>query len=143
MATLNGSYINDANDVLRHVVGSTILSIHGLEVESEEVKIVTDKGELEILHVEDCCESVFLCDFECDINDLIGKEITLAEERTEDATGEKNEDGYVMYSGTWTFYTIRTTGSDLDMRWLGESNGYYSETAYVRFTSSDNSPRTA
>jgi hypothetical protein len=40
-------------------------------------------------------------------------------------------------SMTWTFYKFRTTGGDLWVRWLGESNGYYSERVTVTWTDVD------
>lgn len=75
-------------------------------------------------HINDCCEYVILESITGDLEDIIGAEIFVAEERT-------NKDLPPIepcdYSYTWTFYTIRTIKGTFDMRWFGTSNGCYSE----------------
>ena len=51
---------------------------------------------------------------------MIGREIVEAEE----SDGEYEE---ASESGTWTFYRISTVMGTVTIRWIGESNGYYSE----------------
>ena len=60
---------------------------------------------------------------------LIGEEILLAEEATsnENPKGIKPE---YQESFTWTFYKLATRKGYVDIRWYGESNGYYSEAVY-------------
>ena len=113
------------NDVpLETLKGKTIKKIEGLKKNSEEVNIFTDDGNAyRFYHSQDCCESVDLNDFEGHPDELLGAEILSAEEVSSDYD-EKPEyaDSY-----TWTFYKIETSKGGIWMRWLGESNGYYSE----------------
>ena len=81
----------------------------------------SDGSHAKFYHAQDCCESVTIEDVNGDWNDLIGNPILVADEREEDAEGDIPE------CGTWTFYTFRGIGGSVDVRWLGESNGYYSE----------------
>lgn len=103
------------------LLGLTIASITGMEKDSDEIRFKTACGrEFVMYHEQDCCESVYVADVTGDVADLIGEPILLAEEATSDA-----ED--VGESGTWTFYKLATRKGYVDIRWLGESNGYYSE----------------
>lgn len=109
------------------------LHIHGLEKESDEVKFTfikkfwnhNVKWELKFFHSQDCCENVRLVDFE---NDLIEKsgdnEIRFLGVgiSTRDANDEEIGDS----CGSWTFYRVRTNLGEVFLRFLGESNGYYS-----------------
>jgi hypothetical protein len=61
-----------------------------------------------------------------DLADLVGDPILVAEE----ATSDQNPDGVTKKyqdSFTWTFYKFATRKGYVDIRWYGESNGYYSE----------------
>lgn len=75
-------------------------------------------------HSQDCCEDV-------SIDDIIG--ITNLEETTVidliEKTNSDNpkEEDHIPDSFTWTFYTLVTNRGYTDIKWYGESNGYYSE----------------
>lgn len=74
-------------------------------------------------HNQDCCERVEINDVTGDWSDLIGHPLLVAEEReNKHFPPPEYADSY-----TWTFYTFRNLGGSVDVRWLGESNGYYSE----------------
>ena len=109
---------------LDKLAGETITDIEGLNLGSETVKIHTANFILEFFHWQGCCERVSIEDFELD-NNLIGATVISAEEVTSDASVDVSE------SGTWTFYKIETSKGGLWMRWLGESNGYYSESVDI------------
>lgn len=72
-------------------------------------------------HHQDCCEHVYIESIVGDLNDLVGEVITLAEEVT------SREDTGQFESTTYTFYKFATRKGYVDVRWVGTSNGYYSE----------------
>jgi hypothetical protein len=89
---------------------------------------VDDGSEYEMYHSQDCCESVYIESVVGDLDDLIGEPILVAEEATsgDDPADYKPTSDY-RDSFTWTFYKLATRKGYVDLRWLGESNGYYSE----------------
>jgi hypothetical protein len=74
-------------------------------------------------HYQDCCESVDINDIVGDLEDLVGEPLLIAEEVS--GATEPDEEHYESY--TYTFYKFATRKGYVDVRWLGESNGYYSE----------------
>ena len=74
----------------------------------------------EMFHEQDCCESVYIESINGDLADIEGKLVVVAEKSTK--AGKSND-----YSSTWTFYRIGTETDWIVIRWVGESNGYYSE----------------
>ena len=79
-------------------------------------------------HEQDCCEGVYIEDIVGDLNDLVGKPLDIVEEV--EHVSDFNPPDVEPVSGdsfTWTFYKFATIKGWVDVRWLGESNGYYSE----------------
>jgi len=76
-------------------------------------------------HYQDCCESVSIEDICGDLQDLVGEPLLIAEEVSGETPVDFNEMDHE--SVTWTFYKFATRKGYVDVRWLGESNGYYSE----------------
>lgn len=105
---------------IENLVGSTILSVEGAEVGSESIYFRTDKGVLRLHHWQNCCERVQVEDINGEAADLIGGTVSVAESRF-NQEGDRGD-----YRTRWTFYTIRTSKGDMDIRWLGNDNGYYS-----------------
>lgn len=110
----------------KELVGKTLVSVE-TNKENDEITFTTNECEKFLMyHNQDCCESVSIEDINGDLEDLIGTPILLAEE----VTSEENPDGVIKEyqdSFTWTFYKLATIKGYVDIRWYGESNGYYSE----------------
>lgn len=102
------------------LLGKTLTKIEGKVYDKEIIFTTTDGEKYKLYHEQDCCESVNVEEIAGDLNDLINSPILQADEET----SEKEENhGH----STWTFYRISTAKGQVVIRWLGESNGYYSE----------------
>ena len=110
----------------KELAGKTLVSVE-TNKEMDEITFITNEGEKFLMyHSQNCCESVSIEDINGDLEDLIGTPILLAEE----VTSEENPLGVTkeyQESFTWTFYKLATIKGYVDIRWYGESNGYYSE----------------
>lgn len=110
---------------IQQLKGLIPLSVSANE-DDTEFTITTAQGDFVFMHFQDCCEYVRIEDITGDIQDLVGHPLLLAEEVS-------SEDETCTESGTWTFYKFATTKGYVDIRWLGESNGYYSESVDLVF----------
>lgn len=101
------------------LIGQTITEI--LQTNDTLTFKVSDGTQYQLYHEDCCCESVYIEDIVGDLNNLIGEPITMAEESFNvDESGDYE-------SATWTFYKLATVKGYVTIRWLGTSNGYYSE----------------
>ena len=108
------------------LVGKTLSKIDGGVVGEDVITFTTTEGDrYSMFHYQDCCESVSIHDIVGDMQDLVGSEILVAEETTGESPA--GWDDVCHDSHTWTFYKFATRKGYVDIRWLGESNGYYSE----------------
>ena len=117
--------IVDTQRGMAQMLGKTFVQVTG-SVGDGEMLFETAQGErFMFAHQQDCCESVDINDIVGDLQDLCGSPMLLAEQ----VQGETPVDFEEEYheSVTWTFYKFATRKGYVDVRWLGESNGYYSE----------------
>ena len=116
----------DVTSDLSVLVGKHLQQIQEIDVDKELRFLFSDGTIMRMYHEQDCCESVAIEEIVGDLKDLIGK-LTMAEEvSSDDADMSKCYD-----SCTWTFYKFATIDGAVTIRWLGESNGYYSESVDV------------
>lgn len=112
----------------KDLVGKTITKIKANKGD-ERIHIWTEDNKYyQMNHTQDCCEFVCVEDICGELTDLIGSPILQAEEST-NSNGhlENYKPDYTSESFTWTFYRIATIKGQVVIRWLGTSNGYYSE----------------
>ena len=111
------------------LLGKTLSQIIVKRDENErifEITFITREEEKYFMyHSQDCCECVSVEDINGDLDDLLGYPLLQAEE----STNKTDTLGLIEYpeSFTWTFYKFATIKGYVTIRWLGESNGYYSE----------------
>lgn len=112
------------------------LTLYEIESSDDKILFTANCGRRFVMyHEQDCCESVTLEDVSGDLQALVGSEILVATEESNEQGEPKPE---YPDSWTWTFYHIRTNTETVTLRWLGESNGYYSESVdFVELPSID------
>ena len=113
-------------NTLTSMIGSTFVNVFYDTTAEELVFERADKTQVIFYHNQDCCENVYIDDICGDFADLLNEEILTAEELNNDYPVDEEciEDTY-----TWTFYHLATFHGDVNIRWFGTSNGYYSESA--------------
>ena len=119
---------------MKHLSHTTLVNevISKVNADSGTLTFKTESGRnVEFHHYQDCCESVYISKIKGDLNSLIGKKITCVEEYFPDIEGagldERPYDSYTITQHVFTAGDIKVT-----VYWLGESNGYYSESVHIR-----------
>lgn len=117
-------------EIFQGMIGVTMSAVT-VESSGEEMRFVSEDGSRSFLfhHSQECCESVGIEDVCGDLTDLVGSPILMAEEVSNDPESEAFalDHGDVGESYTWTFYKFATVKGSVTVRWLGTSNGHYSE----------------
>lgn len=126
MIRINGEYLlTDNVDEINKHLKSGIIKVLGLYDETESICFLCKDGyTVQMYHCQDCCEYVRLYEDDCLIN---GTDIFTDCDWCEMQETIKDGDGDDYGSSTWTYYNFKTNKGYDNMRWLGESNGYYSE----------------
>ena len=107
--------------VIPDISGKIVTSITGAVAGSENIILDFEGGiRLSFYHEQDCCENVVVEEVIGDFSDFIGQPITSVEERSDEGDSDY---GHI----TWTFYEFTCPKGTVTVRWIGESNGYYSE----------------
>jgi hypothetical protein len=97
-----------------------------------EIVFICDEGVFIMYHEQDCCEDVHIESIVGDLNDLVFYEIVRAEEVVTRGEPDPNDE-YADNSTTHTFYKLATREGYVDIRWIGSSNGWYSERVDIDF----------
>ena len=115
------------NTVFPTMIGVTMKSV--VNQGGDELIFTAEDGRRFVFYYEpDCCATCSIEDVCGDLSDLEGAPIVEAEEASNyDHPAPEHADSY-----TWSFYKFRTHKGAVTVRWLGESNGYYSESVSFR-----------
>ena len=119
------------------LIGKTLTSIT-VNYAFDEITFVCSDGQaFRAYHMQDCCEEVGIYDVEGEVSELIDSPIIEAE-TTVDSENWPNDVSYSINSldsFTWTTHFLKAeNGKTLMVRWLGVSNGYYSERVHFQRT---------
>lgn len=108
-----------SNFDIKSLIGETLSYIDDC---GDQIVLTTVSGrKIRIYHEQECCESVRVEDTEGNWQELIGKVIIDIDEDI-----ESGELGVYEYY-TKTNLTFKVDGATVISKWIGESNGYYSE----------------
>jgi hypothetical protein len=116
---------------LNELIGKTLTNVEKISDE-EIIFTCEDNKRYKMYHAQDCCEVVSIEDIVGELQDLVGSPILKAEEvgnyePTSKQDIEQTKEADEWGSCTWTYYKFATIKGYVDIRWYGESNGYYSE----------------
>lgn len=126
------NWLGNLEPSMQDMIGRVFTSVVG-GIGDDQLTFTCAEGDFVLYHSQDCCESVRIEDITGDLQDLIGSPILMAEESISSETPEGHKHEYEPESQTWTFYKLATIKGYVDIRWLGTSNGYYSESVDIQF----------
>jgi len=106
---------------IENMIGKVFTSV---TQDGETMTFANDKERFTFLHYQDCCESVYIEDIVGELSDLEGEPLLIAEEVSGETPVEFDAMNHECVE--WTFYKFATRKGYVDVRWFGESNGYYS-----------------
>jgi hypothetical protein len=106
-------------NAIEAMIGKVFRKVTGQQDDGEMIFIAEDEEYFKFYHEQSCCESVYIAELVGSLEDLVGSPILQAEV----ASSSEDSDWGVR---EWTFYKFATAKGYVTVRWLGESNGYYS-----------------
>jgi len=107
------------------LVGEVLDSVD-IDREENQILLTTRSGRrFVVYHEQDCCETVAISGQDGSFDKLIGKPIVEARDIAVD-TGDDEID-----SQTTTTLVFRVDDQTVISRWIGDSNGYYSESVDI------------
>lgn len=121
------SYHNKNYKTFESLKGKLLTSI---EKGEDEIVFSTSSGERYLMsHYQDCCESVTISEIIGEIDNILNLEILEAQEKIGHGEEESKEFNkkYRYDSVTLTDFVLKTKKGNLIIKWIGISNGYYSE----------------
>jgi len=105
-----------------------VLDAVDIDREENQILLTTRSGrKFLVYHEQDCCEEVQIVGQDGSFDKLIGKPIVEARDIAVD-TGESESD---YDSQTTTTLVFRVDDQTVISRWVGDSNGYYSESVDI------------
>lgn len=121
------------NVTTEDLLGRTFIKVEASEDNKELIFESTDGLIFTFYHEQDCCESVRIEDICGELQDLTNSPLLQAEE-----SSNHDYKSISCESTTWTFYRFATMKGSVVIRWIGESNGYYSERVDLKATTKPN-----
>ena len=138
-------YMNDDNETndneptIAAMVRKVFVSVTGEEGAGAMRFTLANGDSYVFYHEQDCCEWVAIEEIIGDLSDLVGVPLLEAEEVSsagfvcDSPKPRKDFNDEDPGVGTWTFYKFGTIKGFVTVRWLGQSNGYYSEEVSLRY----------
>jgi len=112
-------------DDLDDLAGEILRAID-VDEDNNQILLTTESGrEILLHHCQSCCEKVRILDTEGEWRQLLGKPLL-------DATHHEQQADTARGSETRTALTFCVDGATVISRWIGKSNGYYSESVHIR-----------
>lgn len=114
---------------LEELVGEVLTHID-VDEEKDEILLTTESGrQIRLHHDQDCCEYVRIEGTDGQWRELIGKPILEAKHEEDD--GQHGNIARPNDTRTRTVLTFKVDGATVISRWIGESNGCYSESVDI------------
>jgi len=114
---------------IESLVGEVLTHIDVDEVENIILLTTKSGRQIKIFHDQDCCESVSIETTEGNWDKLVGK--VIEEARQDEFYNLDPKPGEYAESWTRTNLIFRVNDQTVISKWIGESNGYYSESVNI------------